>query len=152
MREAGCILAISPCGSLVTAVPALQIRQTSPTEGDKLLKLFRPSLPRSAKYLLKRAAHSEAELELPTCSSLPWPWVLLQGLSLEKQPPTFSPCSHVSLLRCTKRVDKWSSPSPQNKHLITDYSYSLAFHQQHWSPNRGNQCTGVKEQRPEADA
>lgn len=137
MREVGCtgcILAISPCSSLVTTMLGLQIRQKSPTEGDKLQKLFLPSLPRSAKHLLKHAVHLEAKLELATYSFLPWSWVLLQSLSLEKQPPIFPPCSHVSLLCCTKRVDEWSSSSPQNKHLITDYSYTVAFHQRHWSP------------------
>jgi len=66
VKEARCILAISLCGALATAVFGLQIRQESASEGDKLQKLFFPSLPRSAKYLLKRAA----------CSGPSWSWQL----------------------------------------------------------------------------
>lgn len=96
-----CIHAISPYGSWVTAVSGLLIRQKSITAGDKLQKLFFPSLLKSAKYLLKCAAHSEAKLEaaaapsgssrLAICSSLPQPWVLQQeGLSPQKNSHLFS--------------------------------------------------------------
>lgn len=102
-----CIHAISPYGSWVTAVSSLLIRQKSITAGDKLQKLFFPSLLKSAKYLLKCAAHSEAKLEvaaapsassrLAICSSLPQPWVLRQGLSPQKNSHLFPSASFFSL-------------------------------------------------------
>lgn len=92
--------AIFPCSSLVNAVAQIQIRRKSATEGDKLQKLFFPSLPKSAKYLLKCAAHLEAKLEAATvrsgnsvlaiCFTFPQPRVLQQkGLSPGKTAPIF---------------------------------------------------------------
>lgn len=119
---------ISPCGSLVTAVAQIQVRQKSATEGDKLQKLFFPSLPKSAKYLLKCAAHLEAKLEavavhsgnsvLAVCFTLPHPRVLQQKGKTALSPGKtatyflFPSCLRVSLPCCTKRAEEWfNSPS-----------------------------------------
>lgn len=90
------------------SLECLLFRQKSATGGDKLQKLFFPSLPKSAKYLLKCAAHSEAKLELAAAppgtrsrqSAAPSSSPGCCGRTacpLEKQPPIFlSLCVHVS--------------------------------------------------------
>lgn len=100
---------------------------------------FFPNLPKSAKYLLKCAAHSEAKLELAAAPPGTRSWQSAAPCSspgccgrtacpLEKQPPILFPSSsRVSLLCCcTKRVDEWpSSPPQQEHHLITYYLFTF---------------------------
>lgn len=112
---------------------------------------FFPSLPKSAKYLLKCAAHGEAKLELAAAPPGTGSWQSAAPSSspgccgrtacpLQKQPPiVFS--LHVHMFHycaAAPRVDEWSSSSLQNEHHpITYYSYAVACHHWLWNPTAG---------------
>lgn len=158
----GCTLPISPFGSLVTAVPALQTRQKPATKGEKLQKLFFPSLPKSAKYLLKCAAHSEAKLELAAAPPGTRSWQSAAPSSspgccgrtacpLEKQPPIFFSL-HVHVSHCRAAAPKEQTRGPAHHHRMSIISSPTSCTQRLPTTDTGvllQEETGGKEQRPE---